>query len=74
MELVKLSDIFHVNSGVNLELNKLTQVNKDHPDAINFVSRTRENNGVSAIVEKIDGIEPIPAGTISVAGSGFSVN
>ncbi len=46
---------------------------KKHPESINFVSRTRENNGVSAIVKKIDTVDPVPAGTISVAGSGNSI-
>ncbi len=66
MRLVKVSTIFDVRYGVNLELNKMTQV----ANGINFVSRTAKNNGVSAIVAPIDNIEPIPAGTISVAGGG----
>ena len=72
-QFVKLSALFDVNYGVNLELNKLTQCSPASPKAVNFVSRTRENNGVSAIVELIDGVEPIPSGTISVAGGGNSV-
>lgn len=73
MKTVELSSLFNVSYGVNLELNKLTEVAKDHPKSINFVSRTRENNGVSAIVERIDAVSPIPAGTISVAGGGDSI-
>ena len=66
MKLVKVSDLFGVKYGMNLELNKLT------PDAngINFVSRTAKNNGVSAKVRIIEGLPPIKAGTISVAGGG----
>lgn len=66
----KISDLFDVKYGVNLELNALTQCNSNDKNAINFVSRTSKNNGVSAIVEKIADIEPIPAGTLSVAGGG----
>ena len=62
----KVIDLFDVRYGVNLELNALKQT----PDGINFVSRTSKNNGVSAKVQLIEGVEPIPAGTISVAGGG----
>lgn len=66
MNLVKVSDIFLVTYGVNLELNRLEQ----DLNGINFVSRTAKNNGVSAKVKLIKGIKPISAGTISVAGGG----
>lgn len=62
----KVSDLFYVNYGVNLELNALTQ----DPHGINFVSRTSKNNGVSAKVRPIRSIPPLPAGTITVAGGG----
>lgn len=63
---VRVEDLFEVRYGVNLELNAL----KRDPLGINFVSRTAKNNGVSAKVAKIDGVEPLPAGTITVAGGG----
>lgn len=62
----KISDLFDVRYGVNLELNAL----KKDSCGINFVSRTAKNNGVSAKVMPISSIEPISAGTISVAGGG----
>lgn len=62
----KVSDLFFVNYGVNLELNALTQ----DVNGINFVSRTSKNNGVSAKVKPLSTIKPIPAGTITVAGGG----
>jgi hypothetical protein len=61
-----VDDIFEVKYGVNLELNSLEL----DPDGINFVSRTSKNNGVSAKVKALSSIEPIPAGTISVAAGG----
>lgn len=64
--MVELQDIFNVKYGVNLELNKLSQT----VDGINFVSRTAKNNGVSAVVKKIEGKAPIPAGVITVSGGG----
>lgn len=64
--MVKVSELFDVRYGVNLELNALHL----NPQGINFVSRTARNNGVSARVDLIPGIEALPAGTITVAGGG----
>lgn len=69
-DLVKISDLFFVQYGVNLELVNLDQCSKDDKDAIYFVSRTENNNGVSAIVRKILDIDPNPGHTLSVAGGG----
>lgn len=66
MKLVKISDLFNVEYGNNIELNRLNQV----PNGINFVSRTAKNNGVSAKVKRIKNIEPTPAGTITVSLGG----
>jgi hypothetical protein len=63
---VKLADLFEVNYGSSLELNALTICE----DGINFVSRSAENNGVSARVKPVDGLEPIEGGVLTVAGSG----
>ncbi|MHB8259830.1 MAG: restriction endonuclease subunit S [Bacteroidia bacterium] len=70
MELVPLHKLFKVKYGVNLELVHVEQCAKEHPDSINFVSRTESNNGVSAFVLKTDEHKPNPKHTISVAGSG----
>jgi hypothetical protein len=64
-----VDDLFEVFYGTNLELNKLEKSNS----GINFVSRTEENNGVSAIVKPIDNLPPLDAGLITVAGGGNSV-
>lgn len=66
----KVSDIFTVKYGINLELIACTECKKTHPESVNFVSRTAENNGVSASVVRIDDIEPQKSGLISVAGGG----
>jgi len=68
MKLVKVSEIFEVVYGVNLELNKLTQTEPGH--GVPFVSRTSKNNGVSAWVKPIAGKTKNPKDTISVAGGG----
>ena len=66
MKLAKISDIFHVEYGNSLELNKLTV----DMEGVNFISRTAKNNGVSAKVQVIDSIAPSPANTITVALGG----
>ena len=66
MKTCSVSELFYVKYGVNLELNALTQ----DKNGINFVSRTSKNNGVSAKVKLLPDVEPIPAGTISVAAGG----
>lgn len=68
--LVKVSDLFNVIYGVNLELVNLTQCKSSDKNAVPFVSRTENNNGVSAYVEMELDIEPNPAHTLSVAGGG----
>jgi len=63
---VKVSKLFDVFYGTNLELDHL----KKSDDGVNFVSRTSKNNGVSSIVESIPDVEPLEAGLITVAGGG----
>lgn len=66
MKLVKISKLFDVEYGHSLELNRLTKDNS----GINFVSRTSKNNGVSAIVKKLEDLEPNEAGTLTVSLGG----
>ena len=66
MKLIPVSDLFDVRLGSNLELNSL----EIDPSGVNFVSRTALNNGVSARVKLIEGLEPIEGGVITVAGGG----
>ena len=70
IKLKKVSDIFTVSYGVNLELVNVEEVSPGSEDAIFFVSRTENNNGVSAIVRKMDDVPPNQAHTLSVAGGG----
>ncbi len=64
----RLNEIFTVTYGVNLEFYKLTPDNGIN--SINYVSRTKKNNGVSARVERIEGLVPNPANTLSIALTG----
>lgn len=69
-EEFKVSDLFSVKYGINMELNTCVETTYDDPNGIAFVARTSENNGVSAYVKRIEGKEPQPAETITVAGGG----
>lgn len=64
----KVSEFFVLQYGHSLELNRLKQ--SVAPDAINFVGRAARNNGVTARVSRIAGLEPARAGTLSVALGG----
>nr|WP_278680007.1 restriction endonuclease subunit S [Clostridium paraputrificum] len=66
----KLSEIFTVKYGVNLELLNCDITNSDDDDCVNFVARTSVNNGIVAKVKKIPNITPQSAGTITCAGGG----
>ncbi len=63
MTLVR--DLFDIEYGHSLSLNKLKQT--DAAYGIAFVSRTARNNGVSAWVERIPDVEPLPAGLLTVS-------
>jgi hypothetical protein len=64
----QLQDLFEIKYGVNLALNACIESNA--PDAVNFVSRTELNNGVSAKVAPVPGVKPQEAGLITVAAGG----
>lgn len=64
----EVQELFNVVYGVNLELVNCIETNKNDPEAVAFVSRTESNNGVSAFVKPVPGVEPQPADTITVAG------
>ncbi|ROH93817.1 S-CspCI protein [Stagnimonas aquatica] len=66
--MTTVSDLFFLQYGHSLEFNRLTV--SDAPDAVNFVSRTIRNNGVSGRVERLPDVEPAAAGTVTVALNG----
>lgn len=64
--LVPLSEVFDVDYGHSLELNRLNKT----VSGINFVSRTAKNNGISAKVEALPSTAAADAGVITVALGG----
>lgn len=61
-----LKDITTLHYGNKFDRNKMSHRSPD----INFVSRTAVNNGISDVVDKIDGVEPYPAGCVTLAFGG----
>ncbi len=66
MKLIELKNIFEIEYGTSLALNSMIRSD----DGIPFVSRQEKNNGVVARVKMIEGIDPNPPHTLSVAASG----
>jgi len=64
---MKINDLFTLHQGNSLELMHLETSENSN---INFVSRTAQNNGVAAQVDKVNNMEPFPAGYITVALGG----
>lgn len=64
---MKISDLFYLHQGNGFELYNMIVSNDS---AVNFVSRTSQNNGVVAKVDLEDNKKPFPAGFITVALGG----
>ena len=62
-----LFDLFEIDSGSKLDRIKM----KENDPVINFVGRSGINNGITAVVDKIEGLEPYKAGylTLSLGGA-----
>ena len=68
--MIALEHIFDAQYGSNLELNSQKIVDEDDNASVAFVSRTSQNNGIAARIKPVFGLDPLPAGTLSVAVSG----
>lgn len=62
-KLARVDEVFQILQGHSLELNVLEEL----PTGVAFVSRTAQNNGVSARIAAPPDCEPLPAGILSVA-------
>lgn len=62
--MTQIDELFEIDYGHSLSLNKLVQAGEGQ--GVAFVSRTARNNGVSAWVEPIEDLDPLPAGLLTV--------
>lgn len=67
---VPLDSLFTVQYGTQFDLKQMEPTRLPDPDAINFVSRSRQNLGVAAYVKPYLGTPPLEAGLITVALGG----
>jgi hypothetical protein len=73
MKTVPLSAVFAVAHGNKFDLNKMSKC-APSDDAVAFIGRTGEHNGVVAFVEKLEGKEPYGSGLITVALGGSALS
>jgi len=71
-ERVPLNEVFDVAHGNKLDLNKMVVRGPD-PDAIAFIGRSGEANGLAAFVGEVLGIKPYEPGLITVALGGSAL-
>ena len=69
-KLVKVSDLFTIKYGNSLELINLVQCKSTDKNSVPFVSRTENNNGISAFVEEELDVDKNPVHTLTVAVGG----
>lgn len=72
--LIELNRLFDVVHGSKLDLNKMKRCGKPTDDAIAFVGRSGEENGIVAFVERIKDVEPYDSGLITVALGGAALS
>ncbi|MGD6810381.1 MAG: restriction endonuclease subunit S [Candidatus Bathyarchaeia archaeon] len=73
METTHLENIFRIVHGNKFDLNKM-KLAGSNKEAIAFVGRSSEKNGIVAHVEKYKDIEPFPTGFITVALGGSTLS
>jgi len=66
--LTTIEALFDVEYGNKLDMNKMDRVTDGH--GVAFIGRRGANQGVSGYVAKANGVEPYPAGLITVALGG----
>ena len=67
---VSLDTLFKVEYGTKFDLKQMRQTTAEDPDGVNFVSRSRENLGVSAYVKPYNDVQPLEGGLITVSLGG----
>lgn len=59
-------NLFIIDSGNKFDKSKMTEKSPN----VDFVGRSNNNNGITCVVDKIDGIEPYKAGCLTIALGG----
>lgn len=71
--LVELQSLFDIKHGNKLDLNKMAQC-RPTDDAVAFIGRSGEGNGIVAFVRRLAGHDPYDPGLITVALGGAALS
>lgn len=72
--LVPLCELFSIEHGSKMDLNKMVLCSPGDEEAVVFVGRSGERNGLAAFVRRMDDKEPYASGLISVALGGSALS
>ncbi len=73
-ELTPLWKVFDISRGNKLDLNKMVGCRGDDVEAVAFIGRSGERNGIAGFVRSLPAIEPYPVGLITVALGGSTLS
>ena len=73
MKTVPLNRVFTISHGNKFDLNKMGKC-ATGPDAVAFVGRSAESNGLTSFVDTVIGVEPFSQGLITVALGGSALS
>lgn len=59
-------ELFDIDMGTKMDKAKMTELNPE----VNFVGRANNNNGITACIDKIEGVEPYAAGNMTLSLGG----
>lgn len=72
--LVAVSDLFMISRGNKFDLNKMIRARGHEANAVAFVNRSGERNGIAAFIRDVPGMKPYDAGLITVALGGSTLS
>lgn len=72
-KLAKLNEIFKIEHGNKFDLNKMIVIPPSN-NAIAFIGRSGEENGIVAFVQEVEGRRPFEEGCITVALGGLALS
>ena len=74
LALAELHTVFEITHGNALDMNKMTPTTANDPDAVAFVGRSGEKNGIVGFVRALPGVIPFTQGLLSVALGGIALS
>jgi hypothetical protein len=72
--LESVASLFDISRGNKLDLNKMDRCGGDFPDAVAFINRSGERNGIAGFVRPVPAVTPYESGLITVALGGSALS